>query len=111
MIRKVVNEVRSEAGLPLATNWPVLTFEKFVYTVLVRIAMEDENFLELTEAQVREVLYRVGYLEIEPGYERSEEHTSELQSIMRISYDVVCLKNTHLLKEYHKYLPRSCTIL
>ena len=69
MIRKVVNEVRSEAGLPLATSWPMLTFEKFVYTVLVRIAMEDENFLELTEAQVREVLYRVGYLEIEPGYE------------------------------------------
>ena len=54
---------------PLATSWPMLTFEKFVYTVLVRIAMEDENFLELTEAQVREVLYRVGYLEIEPGYE------------------------------------------
>src|SRR3546814_4280975 len=26
------------------------------------------------------------------GNERSEEHTSELQSIMRISYAVVCLK-------------------
>src|SRR3546814_8163609 len=25
---------------------------------------------------------------------RSEEHTSELQSLMRISYYVVCLKNT-----------------
>src|SRR3546814_2892070 len=24
---------------------------------------------------------------------RSEEHTSELQSLMRISYDVICLKN------------------
>src|SRR3546814_2056845 len=29
---------------------------------------------------------------------RSEEHTSELQSLMRISYDVFCLKNkTHTL--------------
>src|SRR3546814_9803361 len=33
----------------------------------------------------------------EPEYdlafqERSEEHTSELQSLMRISYDVLCLK-------------------
>src|SRR3546814_6620098 len=29
---------------------------------------------------------------------RSEEHTSELQSLMRISYDVFCLKktNTHI---------------
>src|SRR3546814_7338372 len=27
-----------------------------------------------------------------PAYERSEEHTSELQSLMRISYAVFCLK-------------------
>src|SRR3546814_2913518 len=27
-----------------------------------------------------------------PVYKRSEEHTSELQSLMRISYDVLCLK-------------------
>src|SRR3546814_8662630 len=29
------------------------------------------------------------------GYIRSEEHTSELQSLMRISYTVFCLQNTH----------------
>src|SRR3546814_8531780 len=28
---------------------------------------------------------------------RSEEHTSELQSLMRISYDVFCLKTTKTL--------------
>src|SRR3546814_2375675 len=27
-------------------------------------------------------------------HDRSEEHTSELQSLMRISYPVFCLKNT-----------------
>src|SRR3546814_1804572 len=27
------------------------------------------------------------------GFSRSEEHTSELQSLMRISYAVFCLKN------------------
>src|SRR3546814_7831116 len=31
------------------------------------------------------------------GLERSEEHTSELQSLMRISYAVFCLKKTHLI--------------
>src|SRR3546814_1721081 len=42
------------------------------------------------------------------GYEdRSEEHTSELQSLMRISYAVFCLKkkkkqNTNSKKEYTK---------
>src|SRR3546814_989530 len=30
-----------------------------------------------------------------PQCERSEEHTSELQSLMRISYAVFCLKKTH----------------
>src|SRR3546814_5055139 len=37
---------------------------------------------------------------------RSEEHTSELQSLMRISYAVFCLKkkkNTHNSKKYHTY--------
>src|SRR3546814_9488409 len=29
---------------------------------------------------------------------RSEEHTSELQSLMRISYDVFCLKKTNKLQ-------------
>src|SRR3546814_2321852 len=37
-------------------------------------------------------LHLVGY-EVEAGHEsRSEEHTSELQSLMRISYAVFCLK-------------------
>src|SRR3546814_4237167 len=32
---------------------------------------------------------------------RSEEHTSELQSLMRISYDILCLKNknTHIYRD------------
>src|SRR3546814_9018722 len=30
-------------------------------------------------------------------YDRSEEHTSELQSLMRISYAVFCLKNKILM--------------
>src|SRR3546814_4371423 len=31
---------------------------------------------------------------------RSEEHTSELQSLMRISYAVFCLKKKHMILEY-----------
>src|SRR3546814_2146855 len=33
---------------------------------------------------------------------RSEEHTSELQSLMRISYAVFCLKKKKKNKEYNK---------
>src|SRR3546814_10490237 len=32
---------------------------------------------------------------------RSEEHTSELQSLMRISYAVFCLKQTKTIKHNH----------
>src|SRR3546814_1290064 len=39
------------------------------------------------------------------GQTRSEEHTSELQSLMRISYAVFCLKKktTHRHYNYHTY--------
>src|SRR3546814_3239451 len=35
--------------------------------------------------------------------ERSEEHTSELQSLMRSSYDVFCLKKTKNIKTIIHY--------
>src|SRR3546814_1666508 len=35
---------------------------------------------------------------------RSEEHTSELQSLMRISYAVFCLKKKHKLQSSHQLL-------
>src|SRR3546814_4674654 len=38
---------------------------------------------------------------------RSEEHTSELQSLMRISYDVFCLKKENLVKIGKTYRQQS----
>src|SRR3546814_1180488 len=35
---------------------------------------------------------------------RSEEHTSELQSLMRISYAVFCLKNKIIATIHHQHL-------
>src|SRR3546814_4172304 len=44
--------------------------------------------------------FRRAFQAVELGNGRSEEHTSELQSLMRISYAVFCLKkkknNTHI---------------
>src|SRR3546814_4217984 len=42
-----------------------------------------------------------GYGETGP-YARSEEHTSELQSLMRISYAVFCLKPKKTIQKRHK---------
>src|SRR3546814_2630858 len=41
---------------------------------------------------LRKLVTRYSGLPLVPRYYRSEEHTSELQSLMRISYAVLCLK-------------------
>src|SRR3546814_2201601 len=44
-------------------------------------------------------------------YSRSEEHTSELQSLMRISYAVFCLKKKqHKKTQKHSYTKPSQTL-
>src|SRR3546814_8164625 len=40
---------------------------------------------------------------------RSEEHTSELQSLMRISYAVFCLKKNKLQTIIHTNIIHTCT--
>src|SRR3546814_7125061 len=48
-------------------------------------------------------LWEVPYLPIDPqDVGKSEEHTSELQSLMRISYAVFCLKKQNIIyTRYH----------
>src|SRR3546814_2795307 len=41
------------------------------------------------------------------GHPRSEEHTSELQSLMRISYAVFCLKKKNKTKLLHHYIAKN----
>src|SRR3546814_4608050 len=45
------------------------------------------------------------YCGLEAGENRSEEHTSELQSLLRISYAVFCLKNKNLILNPHSPTP------
>src|SRR3546814_3477254 len=40
---------------------------------------------------------------------RSEEHTSELQSLMRISYAVFCLKKKKILQEHQEHTTYTST--
>src|SRR3546814_4194900 len=60
-----------------------------------RVAAAGELALVIAHAAALERRGRAGEVE---GPHRSEEHTSELQSLMRISYAVFCLKHkTHQL--------------
>src|SRR3546814_6846285 len=76
----------------------------FPYTTLFRAAQAEED--ALTEAEdspfapeqhqahrgERQRKDTAKQVEVIAGQQRSEEHTSELQSLMRISYAVFCLK-------------------
>src|SRR3546814_9834397 len=77
----------------------------FPYTTLFR----SENFIagmRMASEMIRPTV--VSFLDKMLGDRRSEEHTSELQSLMRISYAVFCLKKK---KTTSNTLPNSITEL
>src|SRR3546814_5673283 len=55
---------------------------------------DKENGIFLNHHKMHNVNYRGAYFSVDGplNLSRSEEHTSELQSLMRISYAVFCLK-------------------
>src|SRR3546814_8030690 len=75
----------------------------FPYTTLFRSA-------ERCARGIRIDIIVDGSVSDEPICSRSEEHTSELQSLMRISYAVFCLKkkkNIHINKTRTRITPMS----
>src|SRR3546814_2269849 len=62
---------------------------------VVRATGDDASAIEaVAREQSADVIVAGAY-----GHSRSEEHTSELQSLMRISYAVFCLKKKNKKKE------------
>src|SRR3546814_8291462 len=84
-----------DAGVPLKA--PVagvamgLILEGSRWAVLTDI-LGDEDHLGDMDFKVAGTKDGITALQIDIKVARSEEHTSELQSLMRISYDVFCLK-------------------
>src|SRR3546814_16940755 len=65
----------------------------FPYTTLFRSpALNERQWADLARQADVIVVLGGGRELADPGWGRSEEHTSELQSLMRISYAVFCLK-------------------
>src|SRR3546814_10273895 len=67
----------------------------------LRMATGFDDLYHLTPARVLRNIHQLGYREVI----RSEEHTSELQSLMRISYAVFCLKKKTTKIQTHNYKP------
>src|SRR3546814_3909944 len=79
----------------------------FPYTTLFRSISTERQLLQmfgagLTPADLADILDTAEIRTVKAG-ERSEEHTSELQSLMRISYAVFCLKKKKTtINNYYK---------
>src|SRR3546814_4986766 len=80
----------------------------FPYTTLFRSAAEDQRRAQSAGKPPRTENQQPGQQQVQrqedAGYAlnliRSEEHTSELQSLMRISYAVFCLKKKNMTTKH-----------
>src|SRR3546814_991541 len=78
------------------------TITAFWHCVLILEIARAALHLDKSTHRLDDNIYRT-YMQLddkykEYGYDRSEEHTSELQSLMRISYAVFCLKKQNIIK-------------
>src|SRR3546814_18675819 len=94
MIRRPPRSTRTDTlfslhdALPICFAWGYATHKERVLKPMIRKRITDPW---------REVSWQeaIDYAASEFRRIRSEEHTSELQSLMRISYAVFCLKKKH----------------
>src|SRR3546814_5815145 len=95
-------QLKQELGQML-TDTNVSSVEEAMRLVEQRAATDEAFAARLSQAASElskvGVIQTVGQSGDETGmYARSEEHTSELQSLMRISYAVFCLKKKKIQK-------------
>src|SRR3546814_5024748 len=94
MIQRPPRSTRTDTLLPYTT----LFRSRLPRGGRVRVPLADRQPAQRRAGRRRLPLLRVRL--------RSEEHTSELQSLMRISYAVFCLKKKNIYKDSKSY---ACT--
>src|SRR3546814_6417665 len=82
---------------PIATR----TDTRFPYTTLFRSVRADSAGEPVLQGEALRPGPRRSLQDQQEARHRSEEHTSELQSLMRISYAVFCLKIK--ISSHHEY--------
>src|SRR3546814_6552528 len=93
--RSLPNKIGYLLGLPTKKLDLIIYYERYV-VIQPGVKAEDgvqyldflteEEYLDILDTLPKENQY------LDDDHPRSEEHTSELQSLMRISYAVFCLK-------------------
>src|SRR3546814_9613859 len=105
MLRRPPRSTRTDTLFPYTTRCRPLPSPTLALPALIASADDRARlrFLEFFAVTIRNAYTRRAYARAAGDFlTRSEEHTSELQSLMRISYAVFCLK-----KKKHNYTPYS----
>src|SRR3546814_7322633 len=87
------------AGVLIALMLILATAVTIVYVDKRHTAERHDNALQLAQVAFAESATTLDHIIAHEDL-RSEEHTSELQSLMRISYAVLCLKKQNTTKLY-----------
>src|SRR3546814_7442514 len=109
MIRRPPRSTRTDTLLPYTTlvrSWTAASLSSG-FTKSGPTAQPTREIVQSAVPACRSSCESSG-CDVMKAHPRSEEHTSELQSLMRISYAVFCLKNkkhTKLIRHVHPALP------
>src|SRR3546814_3228832 len=96
MIRRPPRSTRTDTLCPYTTLFRSVSWKPAGEQRVVQQRDDEQGQHGRDQGEIRNDVLVIAtggrYLRKLQGIERSEEHTSELQSLMRISYAVFCLK-------------------
>src|SRR3546814_10287186 len=103
MIRRPPRSTRTDTLFPYTTLFRSIRNGEAEAPVGDRVGRKAAIAAEAgEERRVAEILHALPAIMAATARPRSEEHTSELQSLMRISYAVFCLKKKNITKPVSK---------
>src|SRR3546814_4242552 len=107
MIRRPPRSTRTDTLLPYTTLFRSGGLQVRAATEFAAVALRRVHVVRIQPARVAVLhhAHAVRVAVLEEG--RSEEHTSELQSLMRISYAVFCLKKKKKTKNKQSHRTRT----
>src|SRR3546814_9047618 len=112
MIRRPTSSTRTDTLFPYTTFFRSMRRPEINGFVSVAPPANMHDFSFLAPCPSSGLIVQGDKDEVVPeGSVRSEEHTSELQSLMRTSYAVFCLKKKKNIYHYHLYLKYNTPIL
>src|SRR3546814_5169096 len=89
MIRRPPRSTRTDTLFPYTT---LFRSQDFKQDGRAGTAIASDEYRAINCFVLYLGVFAIPFHDLEPRLQRSEEHTSELQSLMRISYAVFCLK-------------------